>query len=1105
MSTNTALSRVYFPPLHRICFISERSTEGQQEVHEIIIKDKFQGFPDVDQLRRALRRLFEIALELTICSLRLHVGELAALLHEIADEDVRAKVVAYTLFASMIDIVVILWKLLATTPRELVKHYVDYVQNKEHAFAFFLMYPEAILNDVFIYLLPLIPIARLTEYTAIAQGNPREILAKLRYKIGKTRVRLWFNITALRPLYEIVWNILTKEEQVHILAENLLLGLQDTRVPTANLLAHLLATSALAQIAYLNKISSSGLGLKDIKRLLVLRLAALLHDIVKLCPSRWKDHAEEGGKVIEELLNVLSQGLRKIPEDLAQYMPSIDRMDKELREVVQEAADLIRCHHDKCDENQYKHLHEYYEDRLLIVCLKIGDYASTSIDRLVASEVEVEEAQRRSIERLLTAIKYVLGVHEPRPSCVDLLCSGEPTRISKPEEILNEFSCAELLSGANFALGFALIHGEFRHIKQFVEHVTYRVQLAGGSKLIDEESFFICPLLITVLCHTGFENAVITGGGKFLVLVPPQYVPTVSGLFSEKAEDIEHIFEPLPFYAKVQTSYILANIVYNADLHELRVRAFIPSTGRIVEHIESAKTVSVPVLTVLMLLLACETAVYKILHRDRGGEVYLPERQCEVCGRSGTLIRLGEIIRDKQRYEEFVHRLCAELDLPDCKVVEKVLTSRPLVEIEYICRDCLAKSILGALLRERRCSVVRELVKNMDLDILYEHEMEFIGFGWKDIDKREITTIPDIACVKSDGSLMRVISNTVTSFTDLYERNLRIDRAMRTAQLYTLCKLVEVTRDPHVLPYILLKLGLGFAYAGGDDFLALMSSFIAPTAALSLSFIYTANMGFATLLQTACISVNAKAPLMQLIEATAELLDHVKKRTRKIALELGLKNILKLYEGLAHNQDTDSALDVPGLATQCVHVEGRFTTDKLVSEYLETTIKGLKTRVDAHVILLKLVRASDTDRVVYRVENITSNTAADLATSTLAIFNMLSEILARGRVERIEQLVSLLFRRGIEHYSKPRDSIVTDAMKEIRELVHEIYAHLTRGGSLEDNLRRCAAYILREYAREPNRVAVAALVRNLLRLYSTGKLPVEDVYSVVRIMSGGVC
>jgi hypothetical protein len=163
------------------------------------------------------------------------------------------------------------------------------------------------------------------------------------------------------------------------------------------------------------------------------------------------------------------------------------------------------------------------------------------------------------------------------------------------------------------------------------------------------------------------------------------------------------------------------------------------------------------------------------------------------------------------------------------------------------------------------------------------------GHDERELDRLETggsgVLLRNISAIKLDGNLIGSFMGTCVSISDMYERSTRIDLALKKSAeeaLEVLFKgILNITGDEKEAARAVISVKLGLVYAGGDDALILLPSWVSPVFAVVLGKEFRSNLGGARGLSIGVASAPARADVWGLISAASELLKKAKDSTRK--------------------------------------------------------------------------------------------------------------------------------------------------------------------------------------------------------------------------------
>ncbi|MEM2178320.1 MAG: HD domain-containing protein [Candidatus Methanomethylicaceae archaeon] len=181
----------------------------------------------------------------------------------------------------------------------------------------------------------------------------------------------------------------------------------------------------------------------------------------------------------------------------------------------------------------------------------------------------------------------------------------------------------------------------------------------------------------------------------------------------------------------------------------------------------------------------------------------------------------------------------------------------------------------------------KKIYGNKDWDDISKYIIEIIsGHSEIELDFLERGRIKrrNVAIVKIDGNLMGPFMGTSISFTDVYERSARIDLALKKSIFKALEKIHNgindlINDDIEAIKQCAAIL-LGILYAGGDDSLIILPSWLALLFSWIIGNEFRLNLGNARGLGIGIAVGNAKANIWSLISASDELKTEAKKYIR---------------------------------------------------------------------------------------------------------------------------------------------------------------------------------------------------------------------------------
>ncbi len=133
-----------------------------------------------------------------------------------------------------------------------------------------------------------------------------------------------------------------------------------------------------------------------------------------------------------------------------------------------------------------------------------------------------------------------------------------------------------------------------------------------------------------------------------------------------------------------------------------------------------------------------------------------------------------------------------------------------------------------------------------------------------------------VSFVAADGNFMGLLMSTSLSPSIYQEKSLRVDLATKRSLLRILSALDDINK---------VKLVLGFLYAGGDDFNAVLSPSLGLLVGASFAYSFSAELGKVVSTSVGIATARYTAPIWDLREAAEELMESVKGATRSFSFE----------------------------------------------------------------------------------------------------------------------------------------------------------------------------------------------------------------------------
>lgn len=285
----------------------------------------------------------------------------------------------------------------------------------------------------------------------------------------------------------------------------------------------------------------------------------------------------------------------------------------------------------------------------------------------------------------------------------------------------------------------------------------------------------------------------------------------------------------------------------------------------------------------------------------------LKERYEEICGKiRGRLIAPEIVVASSPLYADWritIEKASEELYLE--KRVVNTVAPPDLIGFEKLCETCgKYPSIV-----EGKCDICSELErKAIDLyfqrkievlssykyrvpkwEILGEWIIEWISGNTIDEAKKEVVEerVFNISVVKVDGNFIGAFMKDAINISDAFERSVRVDRALKKG-LYRILELLKnapqelknvASIDEKTLSEMgeegFTKLYTGILYAGGDDALILMPTWIALPASLYIAYWFWRELGGIRQISIGIASGKPKHNIWGLLEASTYVLDNI--------------------------------------------------------------------------------------------------------------------------------------------------------------------------------------------------------------------------------------
>lgn len=210
-----------------------------------------------------------------------------------------------------------------------------------------------------------------------------------------------------------------------------------------------------------------------------------------------------------------------------------------------------------------------------------------------------------------------------------------------------------------------------------------------------------------------------------------------------------------------------------------------------------------------------------------------------------------------------------------------------------VCDTCLNLFKIGSSIHFKE-----KYIGKMKIGSLNITPQEAFGLSWDEVKENIIEVLAghdedelkelreakieyrDLAVVKLDGNLMGPFMFTCVSPTDAYERSARIDLALKNAiesAIHVIFDGVRNASNEKDAIKAVMQIKLGLIYAGGDDAMIFMPSWMTPVLSLIVGREFVLNMGRVRGLSIGLTVGKSKVSVWSLISAASSLLEESKK------------------------------------------------------------------------------------------------------------------------------------------------------------------------------------------------------------------------------------
>lgn len=705
----------------------------------------------------------------------------------------------------------------------------------------------------------------------------------------------------------------------------------------------------------------------------LLRLAAILHDIGK--PFRYTEHVSASLEVAEWLLEGLSINVKGVKEFISKHHAEAKSVEAEI--------------------------------------LKKADKIAASTDRLklIAEKVGIDEKLKKMLDRLGLEYKpdrweMWRTLYNKREELARAgLIEDEPIKLlsrSFVEEVRRRTHNFQVLirikEGNEEVKELKLLLVDVGGIQDFILKREELRCVAAASIFIDSLVMAVIPMLVQYWVFRNnnvwipYEAFLYAAGGVVQVLTPKNLEASIMRSVNELKSSTLDL--GLPIFAASATfredySKTVRELGRNIHLSKL----VISNTRRPVVEVAGE---GAPDLCRICYSNPPETTVST------------PEGDKPACKTCKRLYEIGRRIHFKERYFSNIHVT------PD-----KQFTPRDVYGMEWESKNGISAS-----------KYVVEIISGHNRE-----ELEAIeGLT------RPRVEIRDIATVKVDGNLIGAFITTCVSPSDAFERSVRIDLALKKAlenAIHTVYLGVESVAGEREAARTALAVRLGLIYAGGDDALILMPSWVAPTVSSIIAKTFTRELGSLRSLSIGVASANARASIWSLLSAANELMKEAKNVGRE---DLGVASIgfdaieASLFSGSTLKERLKSMKHL-SLSRQPLRVFGssNYTYDMLLGVLLDS--EDPIEQVKRSYLISRFIDFIETEGVRERVEE-EKRKVKSVRSNVIDVVSTVKSVLKGDKTLKsyMSPLVHLYAKRQVSRLEEPEHKETIEAYKTVMKL-----------------------------------------------------------------------
>ncbi len=617
----------------------------------------------------------------------------------------------------------------------------------------------------------------------------------------------------------------------------------DTRpgLNVSKLIPHILLTSAIASVKYINRVKSKDRLINKL-HLELLRLASLLHDIGK--PKAWlsnKSHTRESAEVVNSIFkDVIKESIIEsgLSDDVkSELLKLVEGLGKVITEIV--------LKHHKPQEVRPTYLISNIEVRagLLANILSDADKAASTTERLLNEVVKVLAESNIIKSKGIDRNTLINALRKVGPEAWSFWRGFTDDEIrSLSEEVVKKLGdeAVKLVEAYEEIKDVKVLMLDVKGIQSFIRRESLR-SVAAASTLIDLLVLYVAPKALIDALQLPIESFIFMGGGNLIVLVP-----------SYLTEDgVRKLLSNLNLGVKIDLSVALAPFTIPWIVTQRQ----------------------------LMSRLASEKIMVRYLSSGAEDVVLGYEVMCESCRRRPAKEVKGEVgVREKY-----------------CEECFKLLNFGRSMYIKYK---------LSILKNAGYVSASKYLANEDELKKLHTHLMEWLSgaedylrssryLGVVKIDGNVIGSYMAYSLTPAEAFLrsMRIDLGTKLGIYALLESILK--KADEEGN----------TRTKELLEDLATRVFSGILYAGGDDLLALTPAHLTIPLCLSVAYWFWRLTGTRTV-SAGIACGKPKHNVWLLIDTANRLLSKSKEKFRKelISGTAGTNTLIHLYFELGTQQ-----------------------------------------------------------------------------------------------------------------------------------------------------------------------------------------------------------